>query len=65
MAKVLDKLGLSCAKLRPAYTSYPLVFGQLAYANAAYYAQLCLLELAAAEKKLFYVAVIKSTTNKI
>ena len=44
-----NKLGLSCAKLRPANTSYPLVFGKLAYADAdaAYYAQLCLLKLVA------------------
>ena len=34
--KKLDKLGLSCAKLRPAYISYPLVFGYLAYAMAAF-----------------------------
>ena len=27
MKKNLNKLGLSCAKLKPAYTSYPLVFG--------------------------------------
>ena len=67
--KDVNKLGLSCAKLRPAYTSYPLVFGSLAYAKAAYYAQLCLLELAAAEKKqLHCVGVILSqlqVRNKI
>ena len=27
LKKTKNKLGLSCAKLRPAYTSYPLVFG--------------------------------------
>ena len=55
-----NKLGLSCAKLRQAYTSYPLGFGLLAYAEAAYYVQQCLLELAAAEKKLLFVGVIMS-----
>ena len=60
--KSVNKLGLSCAKLRPAYTSYPLVFGLLAFAEAAYYVQLCLLKFAAAEKN--WVGVIKSTTTE-
>ena len=57
---------LSFAKLRPAYTSYPLVFGQLAYAEDVCYVQVCLLKLAAAEKKLSWVGVgmIKSTSTK-
>ena len=38
-----NKLGLSCDKLRPAEVSFPLVTRKLAYAKAAYYAQLYLL----------------------
>ena len=33
-----DKLGLSCAKLRPAWASYQLAFVWLAFTEAAYYA---------------------------
>ena len=36
--KSLDKLGLSCAKLRPAFASYQLAFLWLAYTWAAHYA---------------------------
>ena len=32
------KLGLNCAKLRPAWDSYQLAFVGLAYTEAAYYA---------------------------
>ena len=44
MAWKIDKntLGLICAKLRLDYASYPLVLGWLAYAEAAYFAQLFL-----------------------
>ena len=31
-----DKLGLSCAKLRPAWASYQLAFVWLAFTEAAY-----------------------------
>ena len=63
---IISMSELSCAKLRPAYTSYSLVFGQLACAEDVYYVQLCLLKWAAAEKKLSWVGVgmIKSTTTK-
>ena len=60
--KYKNNLGLSCAKLRPAYTSYPLVFGLLAFADAVFYVQLCLLKFAAAKKN--WVWVIKSTTTE-
>ena len=33
-----NKLGLSCAKLRPAWASYQLAFAWLAFTEAAYYA---------------------------
>ena len=38
VTKILDKLGLSCAKLRPAWASYHLAFVWLAFTEAAYYA---------------------------
>ena len=41
-------LGLTCAKLRPDYTRYPLVFGYPPYDVAFYYPQPYLLELPAA-----------------
>ena len=62
---MLNKLVLSCAKLRPAYTSYPLVFGKLAYAEAVYYAQLCLFKLSAAEKYSSGWGWVIKSTNKI
>ena len=41
-----NKLGLSCAKLRPAWASYQLAFVWLAFTEAAYYAYFsCLLYL--------------------
>ena len=42
--KVMNKLGLSCAKLKPAWASYQLAFVWLAFTEAAYYTYLnCLL----------------------